>query len=207
MRSCINVSGLISLVRPISPSAKAGKNTIRIVCSRRVYLGHSQELFDHRIGKRRGSMARQRGAPCSGRGPGLDARVSGTGLSLSPAALGYFSVTLNSLITAKNSLFVEIFSLLICVGNCAKSDCGAAVFCSKTFSRCLKIAKFPVKFPDSREIAWRRARSALRRQPASPTPGDFTLCNLRNARQWRAFANWLSVSGLPNWPLRERNRR
>lgn len=28
-------------------------------------------------------------APCSGRGPGLDARVSGTGPSLSLAALGY----------------------------------------------------------------------------------------------------------------------
>jgi hypothetical protein len=79
----------------------------------------------------------------------------------------YFSVTLNSLIPAKNSLFVEIFSLLICVGNCAKSDRGAAVSCSKTFSRCLKIAKFPVKFPDSREIEWRRARSALQRQPGS----------------------------------------
>jgi hypothetical protein len=44
-------------------------------------------------------------------------------------------------------------------------------------------------------------------QPTSPAPGDLTLSNLRNARQWRAFANWLSVSGLRNWPLRERNRR
>jgi hypothetical protein len=29
----------------------------------------------------------------------------------------------------------------------------------------------------------------------------------RNARQWGAFANLLSVSQLRNWPLRERNRR
>jgi hypothetical protein len=53
-----------------------------------------------------------------------------------------------------------------------------------------KKANFPVKFPVSREFAWRRVRSALRRQPTSPAPGDFTLSNLRNARQWRAFANW-----------------
>jgi hypothetical protein len=36
-------------------------------------------------------------------------------------------VTLNSLIPAKNSLFLEIFSLLICVGNWAKSDYGSAL--------------------------------------------------------------------------------
>src|SRR6202011_25777 len=70
-----------------------------------------------------------------------------------------------------------------------------------------RIAKFPVKFPDTRQFAWRLVRSALRRQPASPAPGDFTLCNATKARQWRAFANWLSVSGLRNWGLRERNRR
>jgi capsid protein len=37
--------------------------------------------------------------------------------------------------------------------------------------------------------------------------GDVALSELRNARQWRAFANRLSVSGLRNWPLWERNRR
>jgi hypothetical protein len=52
----------ISLVLPISPTVKAGKNAISFVCSRRVYLGHSSELFDYRIGKRRGKTARQRGA-------------------------------------------------------------------------------------------------------------------------------------------------
>jgi hypothetical protein len=75
-------------------------------------------------------------------------------------------VTLNSLIPAKNSLFLEIFSLLICVGNCAKSDCGAAVSCYEIGPGSPEIAKFPVKFPVSREFAWRRVRSALRRQPA-----------------------------------------
>src|ERR1700730_1619202 len=44
-------------------------------------------------------------------------------------------------------------------------------------------------------------------QPASPTTGDFALSKLRNARQWRAFANRLAVSGLQNRPLSERNRR
>ena len=34
-----------------------------------------------------------------------------------------------------------------------------------------RIAKFPVKFPDSREIGWRRARSALQRQPGRRRPG------------------------------------
>jgi len=35
-----------------------------------------------------------------------------------------------------------------------------------------EIAKFPVKFPVSREFAWRPVRSALRRQPDSPEAGD-----------------------------------
>src|ERR1700730_12014963 len=32
------------------------------------------------------------------------------------------------------------------------------------------------------------------RQPASPGHGDFALRNAKNARQWRAFAHWRSVS-------------
>ena len=74
-------------------------------------------------------------------------------------------MTLNSLIPAKNSLFLEIFSLLICLGNCAKSDCGAAVSCYEIGPGSPEIAKFPVKFPVSREFPWRRVRSTLRRQP------------------------------------------
>jgi hypothetical protein len=62
------------------------------------------------------------------------------------------SATPNSLIPAKNSLFLEIFSLLICVGNYAKSDCGAAVSCYKIGPGGPEIAKFPVKFPVSREL-------------------------------------------------------
>jgi hypothetical protein len=48
------------------------------------------------------------------------------------------------------------------------------VSCPDAVSRWLKIAKFPVKFPDSREFAWRRERLALRRQPASPKDGGGT---------------------------------
>src|SRR3984893_15499778 len=107
-----------------------------------------------------------------------------------------YSEFLNSLIPAKNSLFFEIFSLLICVGNCAKSDCGAAVSCYEIGLGAPKIAKFPVKFPVSREFAWRRVRSALRRQPGSLDVGETVPDTRRKARQWRAFANWPPVSGL-----------
>ena len=78
-----------------------------------------------------------------------------------------------SLIPTKNSLFFEIVSLLICVGNCARSHCGAAVSSHEIGSRSLKIARFPVKFPVSREFAWRRERSALRRQPGIPRFREF----------------------------------
>jgi hypothetical protein len=60
--------------------------------------------------------------------------------------------SLDSLIPAKNSLFFEIFSLLIWVGNCAKSDCGAAVSCYEIGPGSPEIAKFPVNFPVSREL-------------------------------------------------------
>jgi hypothetical protein len=114
---------------------------------------------------------------------------------------------LNSLIPAKNSLFFEIFSLLICVGNCAKSDCGAAVSCYEIGLGSPEIAKFPVKFPVSREFALRRVRSALQRQPASPATGDCSLENPINARQLRVFANISSVSSLLVWTILGRNRR
>jgi hypothetical protein len=38
-----------------------------------------------------------------------------------------FPQDLNSLIPEKHSLFPKIFSLLICVGNCSRSGCSAAV--------------------------------------------------------------------------------
>src|ERR1700676_331813 len=36
-------------------------------------------------------------------------------------------------------------------------------------------------------------------QPGSPAPGNSTLSDPRNARQWRAFANWRLVSELRIW--------
>jgi hypothetical protein len=45
-----------------------------------------------------------------------------------------------------------------------KRHCSAAISCSKFGSDGPEVAKFPVKFPVSREFAWRRVRSA----PASP---------------------------------------
>src|SRR5471030_2024449 len=72
----------------------------------------------------------------------------------------------NSLFPLENSLFLEIFSLLSRIGNCPKSHCVAANSCSEIVFRSHGIADFPVKFPVSREFAWRRVRSALRRQPA-----------------------------------------
>ena len=76
---------------------------------------------------------------------------------------------LNSLFLRNNSLILKIFSLLICVGNCSRSGCSAAVSWHVIVSLSPRIAKFPVKFPVSREFAWRRVRSALRRQPGSLT--------------------------------------
>src|SRR6185437_4623496 len=38
----------------------------------------------------------------------------------------------NSLIPRENSLFFEILSLLICVGNCSKNGCSAAASSGKT---------------------------------------------------------------------------
>ena len=82
-----------------------------------------------------------------------------------------------------------------------KSPCGTAVSQSEIISRCPKFAKFPVKFPDSREIARRRARSALRRQPGSPALGETIPDTRRKPRQWRAFANWPPVSEFRFWSL------
>jgi hypothetical protein len=59
---------------------------------------------------------------------------------------------INSLFLLKNSLFFKIFSLLICVGNYAKTACSAAVSRSEIGLSSLKIAKFPVNFPVSREL-------------------------------------------------------
>jgi hypothetical protein len=64
-----------------------------------------------------------------------------------------------------SSLFSKIFSLLSFVGNWPRNRCSTAVSCSEIRFSGPEVAKFPVKFPDSREFLWRRVRSALRRQP------------------------------------------
>jgi hypothetical protein len=89
-----------------------------------------------------------------------------------------------------------------------KSRCSTAAFRYEIGSQSSRIAKFPAKFPVSRESAWRRVRSALRCQPGSAAPRDFVLSNARNARQWgAAHAVWLiNVPGgavvVTLWPLR-----
>jgi hypothetical protein len=46
-----------------------------------------------------------------------------------------------------------------------RSACGTGISIEDFGGKRPEIAKFPVKFPVSREFAWRRVRSALRRQP------------------------------------------
>src|SRR5271163_1339274 len=48
-----------------------------------------------------------------------------------------------------------------------KSHCSSAIFLFEIGLQRPEFTVFPVKFPVSREFAWRRVRSALRRQPAS----------------------------------------
>jgi hypothetical protein len=99
-------------------------------------------------------------------------RSGDRGVTVSEAASPWLTFCpcfgVKSLIPFENSLFFEIFSLIICVGNCSRSDCSAAVSWYSIVPLSPRIAKFPVKFPDTREFAWRRARSALRRQPGGP---------------------------------------
>ena len=113
----------------------------------------------------------------------------------------------HSLIPFENSLFPKIFSLIICVGNFTRSRCGAAVSCYEIGPGSLEIAKFPVKFPDTRESGWRRVRSALRRQPGSAALREAVPKSRRNARQQRAFLIQRTVSSLPISPAAGRNCR
>lgn len=101
--------------------------------------------------------------------------------------------TANSLFLHINSLFLEIFSLLTCVGNCSRSGCGIETFLLRNQLTEPKIAKFPVKFPVSREFARRQARSPLRRQRGSRVrTGVFPICR----RQRTALAQ-RTIS--PSW--------
>ena len=91
---------------------------------------------------------------------------------------------------AKNSLLIEIsFPVNLSRELLEKWLQHSGFLATKVASLVLKMRKFPVKFPVSREFGWRQVRSALRSQPAIPVPGDFAPSNLGNARQWRAFAN------------------
>jgi hypothetical protein len=108
------------------------------------------------------------------------------------------SVILNSLLPPEDSLFFKIFSLLIRVGNCPRSHCSTVTSGFNRASQSPRIAKFPVKFPDTREFAWRLVRSALRRQPTSHSTKECGSVIAISARQLRLFANWLPVSILPN---------
>jgi len=78
----------------------------------------------------------------------------------------------NSLLLAKNSLFLKIFSLLVCVGNCSRTGCSTGVFRIKIGSQSPRIAKFPVKFPGNASRAISPAASTCsRRQIEGVAPG------------------------------------
>ena len=59
----------------------------------------------------------------------------------------------NSLLRQQNSLFLELFSLLIRVGNCSIGRCGTGISRSEISPGGPEIAKFPVNFPVSRELS------------------------------------------------------
>jgi hypothetical protein len=59
----------------------------------------------------------------------------------------------HSLFFRQNSLFFEIFSLLISVGNYSNNRCGTAVSAFEIVGLDRKSAIFPVKFPVCREFA------------------------------------------------------
>ena len=72
-------------------------------------------------------------------------------------------------------------------GNCSRSGCNTDASRIGFSLSHAKQAKFPVKFPVSREFMWRLVRSALRRQPASPADRETAPDSHRKARQWRVF--------------------
>ena len=72
----------------------------------------------------------------------------------------------NSLFLVDASLFFRKNSLIAFLGNSPESPYNAACWRPSANAIVPKPEKFPVKFPVSREFAWRSARSALRRQPA-----------------------------------------
>jgi hypothetical protein len=84
-----------------------------------------------------------------------------------------------------------------------KSRCSTAAFRYEIGSQSSRIAKFPAKFPVSRESAWRRVRSALRCQPK--IVGVKQRISLRIAKHSQRFhvascrKNFRFFSRLPNF--------
>ena len=113
-------------------------------------------------------------------------------IQLEPSDVETSKPRLNSLFLRNNSLILKIFSPLICVGNCARSRCRRAVSCYGIPPETPKIAIFPVKFPVSREFAWRPVRSALRRQPPTKDRalGDCGLFRRRDRGHRRRCGLW-----------------
>jgi hypothetical protein len=114
--------------------------------------------------------------------------------------------TSNSLILKKNSLFPEIFSLLSCVGNCREKSLQRSHFSVRWGSRSLKIAKFPVKFPVSRELAGDRCDQHSRPSQGFGRPAKLPRKS-ENGPEIPAFRPFDFVSGLPNRLSRGANRR
>ena len=109
----------------------------------------------------------------------------------------------------ENSLFLELFSLLIRLGKYPGSRCRTGVFDVDIGSITPKSAKFPVKFPVCRESAWRRVRSAQRRQPTSPRFGEFLFSTSRKIRQLGSGAELFRLyrRALPNGLCRQNRFR
>jgi hypothetical protein len=112
----------------------------------------------------------------------------------------------NSLFWLEKSLFCKKDSPLIWVGNSTRSPCSTGASCCGGSGMRPKIAKFPVKFPVSREFARRQVRSALRRQPGSHSIQDSVAKNPIKSRKMRAFADFTSVSVVQSSTICERIR-
>src|SRR6267143_4346353 len=67
-----------------------------------------------------------------------------------------------------------------------------------------RIAKFAVKFPDTREFPWRLVRSALRRQPATHSTGESGYVIVEIAVFHRPFVRLSRFSGLRKTATLER---
>jgi len=95
-----------------------------------------------------------------------------------------------SLLPADNSLFSELFSLIIRVGKCLKKRLRPGDLRLRNRLCQPKTAVFPEKFPVCREFGPETGANSTASPANQSGAWRFTLSNLRNARQWRAFVNW-----------------